>query len=62
MPVGVHNGQLKGEDHNMAKLTEEQVRSIRASTERGRVLAELYEVHVTTIWLIRANRNWRHLN
>ena len=61
MPIGVHDGHLKGQDHNMAVLNDKQVKSIRASAERDRVLAELYGVHVTTIWLIRSNRTWRHL-
>jgi hypothetical protein len=60
-PAGVHAGHLKGEDHNMAVLTEKQVKAIRASGERNGVLAELYGVHTTTIWLVRSNRTWRHL-
>jgi hypothetical protein len=61
VPVGVHNGHLKHEKHNMAKLTNEQARAVRASTESDQTLARRYKVHYSTIWLIRANRTWRGL-
>jgi hypothetical protein len=42
----------------MAKLRNEEVRRIRASTESDKTLARRYGVHYSTIWLIRANRIW----
>lgn len=44
-----------------AKLTEDQVRSIRSSTETARVLAERHNVIIGTIHDIRQNITWRHV-
>ena len=52
---------LKGEDHNLAKLTEAQVIKIRNSDERGVDLARRYNVTQTTISDIRKGRIWQHL-
>jgi hypothetical protein len=62
VPAGCHAGHLKGEEHAMAKLTDDQVRAIRKSTASNQVLAEKYRLHVSTIWLVRSNRRWRHLD
>jgi hypothetical protein len=61
-PVGVHDGHLKGEDHNMAKLTEKDARAIKSSSESNPTLAERYGVHTSTVWLIRTGRNWKCLD
>jgi hypothetical protein len=45
----------------MAKLRNEDVLRIRASTESDQTLARRYKVHYSTIWLVRANRTWRGL-
>ena len=52
---------LRGEDHNLAKFTEDQVMEIRASDERGKDLAKRYGVAQTTIFDIRKGRSWKHL-
>lgn len=44
-----------------AKLTEDQVRSIRSSTETAGVLAERYGVIIGTIHDIKQNLTWRHV-
>jgi hypothetical protein len=44
-----------------AKLTEEIVRIIRASTERGVDLAKRYGVAKATITDIRKRRSWKHI-
>lgn len=41
------------------KLTLEQARAIRASTEPATVAAERYGVSRWTVWAIRRGRNWR---
>lgn len=43
------------------KLTEEDVRSIRSSTERGVDLARRYGVCPATICYVRSRRNWRYV-
>lgn len=50
-----------GEDHVMAKLTEEAVRHIRASDEDPKALAERYGVSVGYIGRVRRGRAWKHL-
>jgi hypothetical protein len=59
-----HGTQLIGERHNMAKLTEIQVRAIRAAPKlrgSGRALAKHYGVCPATICVIRSRKNWSHL-
>jgi DNA-binding transcriptional regulator YiaG len=52
----------KGIKHPKAKLTEEQVRQIRARVgEKQRVLAEEYGVSRETISLISSRKVWAHL-
>lgn len=50
-----------GERHGMARLTAEDVRAIRASSERGVVLARRYGVGSGTISAVRTGRIWRHV-
>jgi hypothetical protein len=61
MPPGVHNGHLKGQDHNMAKLDDRQVQAIRASNESNETLAARFKTCVSNVWLIRSGKTWRHL-
>lgn len=56
-----HKRGLRGENHNLAKLTENQVMEIRASSERGKTLAERHGVTQTTISEIRKGHSWGHL-
>ena len=48
-----------GEKNHHAKLTWEQVREIRTSTELTRVLVKRYEVSRSTIKHIRAGTTWK---
>lgn len=52
---------LIGEEHNLAKLTDADVMAIRASDERGKDLAERYDVEQTTITDVRKGKTWQHL-
>lgn len=45
-----------------AKLTEEDVKSIRSSTDTARVLAERYSVTIGTIHDVRQRVTWRHVS
>lgn len=55
-------GTARGAMHPKAKLTDDDVRAIRASDERGRRLAERYGVTATLITNIRKGKVWAHLN
>lgn len=48
-----------GETNRNAKLTWQDIYAIRASTERGKVLAERYGVAGATISEIRLGRKWK---
>lgn len=52
---------LQGEDHNQAKLTEDQIMEIRTSNEQGKILAKRYDVTQTTISEIQKGKSWQHL-
>lgn len=52
---------FRGEGHFAAKLTEEAVRSIRASGELGVVLARRYGVYPTLISMVRNRKIWTHV-
>lgn len=56
-----HNGVLGGTKNGCAKLSESQVLEIRASKEKGVVLAKMYGVSATTISSLRKGRGWAHL-
>lgn len=51
----------KGERHHSSKLTEDQVREIRASDLPGPRLAELYGVKFASIYKILDGRSWKHV-
>jgi len=44
---------LSGENHSWAKLSNEDVKKIRASTDRNRKLASEYSIHITVIQRIK---------
>lgn len=55
---------FRGEDHGRAKLTEAQVRKIRAwpkSYGYRKMLAGLFGVSTSTIDDVRTGRSWTHL-
>lgn len=51
-----------GERCAAAKLTPDQVREIRASTEPVKVLAERYGIHSAHVSKVRLGRKWQHLS
>ncbi len=53
---------LRGEDGPTAKLTEDNVRFIRMSKERGKDLAAQFSVTQQTITDIRKYRSWIHIH
>ena len=50
-----------GESNPSAKLTEDDVRSIRASDEGPTLLAQRYGVSVVSICNVRSRRTWKHV-
>jgi hypothetical protein len=56
------HGTLKnGVEHHLAKLTEDDVRAIRASDESQSVLASRYGVEQTNISAIKRRKSWNHI-
>jgi hypothetical protein len=51
----------RGERHGQAKLTDEQVRYIRASGRPPREMAREFGVSDTVVYLARQGRTWRHV-
>lgn len=63
--VGKGRGRIyyhKGEKCPAAKLTEDQVRYILSSKEKGVVLAKRFLVSDAAITLIRKRKNWSHVS
>jgi hypothetical protein len=58
---GLRNDWSKGERHPRAKLTAEQARAIRASSEKTTKLAAAYGIDRTTVFRIRTGRDWKDL-
>jgi hypothetical protein len=56
-----HQTPGQGAAHPKAKLTDDDVRAIRASTERGIRLAERYGVTATLISNSRQRKVWKHV-
>jgi hypothetical protein len=57
----LHGRSLQGVKHHKAKLTEEQVRAIRADWRGATRLSKIYPVSRTTIEHIKSGKIWRHL-
>jgi len=51
----------QGEEHHMTKITEDDVRAIRASNEPRAALAARYDMSIGGIKTIRAKRTWKHV-
>ena len=51
----------RGESHGNRKLTEEQVRDIRSSAEKTKVLSERYGITYVTVQRIRSGKAWAHV-
>lgn len=56
------NRQCHGEQRPLAKLTEQNIRDIRASQETHVALAERFGVSFQNIARIRAGRTWKHVD
>lgn len=56
-----HGNSQQGVRHYGAKLTEDDVRAIRASEEPSPDLAARFGVERTNIIAIRKNKSWRHV-
>lgn len=50
-----------GEKHKDAKLTEADVRAIRASTDTLTTLMDRYKMSRPAIWKAKYHKSWRHL-
>jgi hypothetical protein len=55
------NQGLQGERHPNSKLTEEDVRNIRAWHGTGVAMAKYFKVSPTHIHLIRKLKRWKHV-
>ena len=53
--------QNSGEQHGRSKLTEEQVRAIRADARSQRVIAKEYGVTQRNISMIKRRESWKHI-
>ena len=54
-------GRRRGAKNGNAKITEDDVRAIRKSTETTYVLGERYGLHPSTIGNIRNRKKWAHV-
>lgn len=52
---------VRGEQIGTAKLTEESVREIKASSLSLSALAEKYGVDKSNIWSIKSGKSWKHV-
>lgn len=52
---------LKGEKVACSKLTESQVLDIRGDARTKKVIAEEYNVNITTIYSIISRKTWKHI-
>jgi hypothetical protein len=62
VPIGVHDNHAKGEAHPMAKLTEADVQQFGTRERAAAPWLNDFRTCYSTVWLIRAGRNWRHLD
>lgn len=51
----------KGEEHGCARLTDADVKAIRASSRPGVDIAREFGVGLPHVWAIRARRVWKHI-
>jgi hypothetical protein len=52
----------KGEEHGIAKLTEEAVRDIRSGRLSGAAFARLYGVSPALVSMVKNGQGWRHVS
>lgn len=55
------NGFKPGSNHRRSKLTEEDVKSIRASSKTGIELARQYKISTANVSVIRSRKAWTHV-
>jgi len=56
-----HGTMARGQNHGRSKLTIEQVREIRSSTEPRGVLAARFNIHEVHVSRLRSGRSWKGL-
>jgi hypothetical protein len=54
-------GYLNGVHHKNSKLTEDDVRAIRASNQPWKLIAKQFSISVGNVAMIRSRKSWRHL-
>jgi len=54
-------GRLAGIKHGMSKISEDDVRTIRASKQTAPVLAKQFGISRSNVGMIRTGKTWRHL-
>ena len=59
--AAVPSGAARGERSGTAKLTEDEVRAIRASKDTNRDLAEAYGIAPAYVWQVRNRKTWKHV-
>ena len=58
---GPEGKDTRGAKNRSAKLHEDQVRAIRASSESAYALAKRYGISHTHAWSIKTGKVWKHL-
>lgn len=58
---GTHPLLRRGESHYSARLVEDDIRSIRASTKTLKELSKIYGITESSLSAIRRMRTWRHV-
>lgn len=56
-----HGTQVRGKDHPLAKLTEDDVRYIRNSPQGRKAMASAFGVAHSLIYRIRKRKSWAHV-
>lgn len=55
-------GHVYGSKHGNSKLTDEDAKLIRHSTQKTRELADQFGVSMTTIQYVRSGKSWKHID
>ena len=54
----LHGTIARGERHGNSKLTKDDIKAIRASTDARMDVAKKYDIHPDTVWKIRSKQSW----
>lgn len=57
----IHGTRNRGERNGRAKLTESDIRAIRASQRSNSALADAFNVSKTTVFEVRNGKRWHHV-